>query len=176
MMQVTRIDPVTLAIMLALLGFFTGLILGFAAMVMSASADSIIYLLPLFGAENMSIIARSMLTSLGPLSIVVFAFLFSLEGFIGGFIAATIYNLAAARFGGVAFSVAESVQKEKPVLQEVAGEAGLAGASSEEAAPEAPAQAPAETDEEHQQEAAPEGTTAEEEMIPRPRRRTQSQY
>ncbi|MFH0956630.1 MAG: hypothetical protein V1813_02085 [Candidatus Aenigmatarchaeota archaeon] len=176
MMQVTRIDPVSLAIMLALLGFFTGLILGFAAMVMSASADSIIYLLPLFGAENMSIIARSMLSSLGPLSIVVFAFLFSLEGFIGGFIAAVIYNLAAARFGGVAFTVAEQVQKEKPALQEVAGGAGLAGVASEEAAPEAPAQASEEAQQEYQKEATSEEATAQEEMIPRPRRRAQGGY
>jgi hypothetical protein len=120
MKQITRIEPFPLAMMLAILGFFAGLILGFAAMAMSASADSIIYMLPLFGAENISTVARSLLTSLGPFSIVIFALLFSLEGFIGGFIGAMIYNLAAARFGGVAFTAAEQAVPQKPVQQQAA--------------------------------------------------------
>ncbi len=147
MLQLTRIEPGSLAIACALLGFFLGLLLGIFGASLSFSTDAVLYALPLLGADRMDSLIKSVLMSMGPLTIILSSLVFSIAGLIGGFVAAIIYNLAAARFGGVAIHLAEYVPPEKPQLQEVESEEQLEGKEQQEQEQrpqEAPAEQPAE--------------------------------
>ncbi len=118
-MQLTRIEPASLAVVLALLGFFAGVILGLIGTALSFSTDAVLYSLPLFGADRMDSLIKSVLMSMGPLTIIMFSFLCALMGFVGGFVIAIIYNLVSSRFGGLSFALAEYKQPERPDLKEV---------------------------------------------------------
>ena len=143
MMQLTRIEPGSLAIACALLGFFLGLlaILVVSALIplvclgyffggepaeegpsLSFSSEAVIYALPLLGAERMDSLIKSVLMSLGPLTIILGSFFFAVVGLIGGFVTAVIYNLVAVRFGGITIRLDEYVPPEKPVMKEVTAE------------------------------------------------------
>lgn len=99
MMELKKLDVVSVGKVYALFGVIFGLIMGVVMTLVSVSLSSMISAMgPL--STGMPI-DPTMFVGFGALSIVVFPIIYAIGGFISGIITAFIYNIIAGKFGGI---------------------------------------------------------------------------
>lgn len=92
-MKITRIDPMSLAKVSAVVGLIMGFIYGVIYFLAMSAVGS---LMGILGTS-----AGGIMPGLGALALIGFPIMYAIGGFIGGLISAVVYNFAAKQVGGV---------------------------------------------------------------------------
>ncbi len=99
MMELKKLDVVSVGKVFALFGAIFGLIAGFIMTLVSVSISSLISsMAPLTTGMPVDPMAFA---GIGALAIVIFPIMYAIGGFLSGVISAFIYNIVAGKFGGI---------------------------------------------------------------------------
>ena len=99
MMELKKLDVMSVGKVCALFGVIFGLIIGIFMTIISASVSSLMSAMtPLSTGMPFD---PMLFIGFGALSIVIFPIIYAIGGFISGIIYAFIYNIIAGRFGGI---------------------------------------------------------------------------